>query len=113
MYAAVQLQLSGHDVSSEDAQSSLANILGGGPSAPPGAGRVEVAPPAAGDDVESDGEGSSEREEDDDRPLTRDELKIKTLRNLAKREGRAAPPDAAGGGGAAGLGRPGGKRAAR
>mmetsp|Transcript_29376 Transcript_29376/g.46099 ORF Transcript_29376/g.46099 Transcript_29376/m.46099 type:complete len:561 (-) Transcript_29376:97-1779(-) len=84
MYAAVQMQMKGHDLSSPEAQAQLASILGHGPSAPIGAGKVEVVPPTAGEEYDSE-EGSDE-EEDDERPLTRDELKAKTLRNLAKRE---------------------------
>ena len=89
MYAAVQLQLSGQDLSSPEAQAALAGILGHGPSAPLGAGKVEVAPPpAAGEERDSDEESEPE-EDEEERPLTRDELKLKTLRSLAKREGRA------------------------
>mmetsp|Transcript_14818 Transcript_14818/g.29725 ORF Transcript_14818/g.29725 Transcript_14818/m.29725 type:complete len:107 (+) Transcript_14818:75-395(+) len=84
MYAAVQMQKQGQDVASQEVQSSLASILGHGPAVPLGAGKVEVVPPTAGEEYDSE-EGSDE-EEDDERPLTRDELKQKTLRNLAKRE---------------------------
>jgi len=45
---------------------------------------VEVVPPPASGELES--EEGSEEEEEDERPLTRDELKAKTLRSLAKRE---------------------------
>jgi hypothetical protein len=65
-------------------QAQLASILGHGPQVPLGGGKVEVIPPAAKEEYES--EEGSEDEEDDERPLTREELKIKTLRNLAKRE---------------------------
>ena len=87
MYAAVQLQLSGRDLASPEAQAALAGILGHGPAVPLGAGRVEVVPPAAGEEYDTD-EGSEEEEEEEERPLTRDELKLRTLRSLAKREGR-------------------------
>ena len=84
MFAAVQMQESGKDVSSAEVQASLALILGQGPAVPAGAGKVEVTPPTAGDDIDS--EDGSDQEEEDERPLTRDELKAKTLRNLHKRE---------------------------
>jgi hypothetical protein len=51
---------------------------------PLGAGEVKVTPPSAGDDVDS--EEDSDEEEEDDHPLSREELKAKTLRNLARRE---------------------------
>mmetsp|Transcript_12924 Transcript_12924/g.33226 ORF Transcript_12924/g.33226 Transcript_12924/m.33226 type:complete len:551 (-) Transcript_12924:16-1668(-) len=84
MYAAVQMHVKGQDVSSREAQAQLASILGQGPLVPLGAGKVEVVPPTAGEDYDS--EEGSEDEDEDERPLTRDELKAKTLRNLAKRE---------------------------
>jgi chromosome segregation ATPase len=95
MYAAVQLQMVGQDLLSPEAQASLANILGHGPAVPIGAGRVEVAPPAAGEDPEgSEGSEGEEAAEEAARPLTRDELKLETLRSLARREGRADRPAA-------------------
>jgi len=93
MFAAVQMQESGKDLSSPEVQASLASILGQGPAVPAGTGKVEVTPPAAGEDLDS--EEGSDQEEDDERPLTRDELKAKTLRNLHKREAveRDGPSD--------------------
>ena len=82
MYTAVKMQEQGQDIKSAEAQAELASIMGQGPAVPLGAGEVKVSPPAAGDDVDSE----EESEEDEDRPLTREELKAKTLRNLAKRE---------------------------
>ena len=84
MYTAVKMQERGQDISSASAQAELASIMGHGPAVPLGAGEVKVTPPSAGEDVDSD-EASDESEEED-RPLTREELKAKTLRNLAKRE---------------------------
>ena len=83
MYAAVKMQENGQDISSADSQAELASILGHGPAVPLGAGEVKVTPPSAGDDVDSE---ELSEDEEDDRPLTREELKAKTLRNLAKRE---------------------------
>lgn len=84
MYTAVKMQERGQDISSASAQAELASIMGHGPAVPLGAGEVKVTPPSAGEDVDSD-EASDESVEED-RPLTREELKAKTLRNLAKRE---------------------------
>ena len=46
---------------------------------------LSIKPPTTGDDaLESDDE--SEEDEDEDRPFSRDELKLKTMRGLAKRD---------------------------
>eukprot|EP00960_Hanusia_phi_P077045 768641-Hanusia_phi.AAC.4 len=102
MYTAAQMRQSGHDETSPDIQvcglhppcallltiscpqTKLAAILGQGPQVPLGSGKVEVVPPPASGELDS--EEGSEEEEEEDRPLTRDELKAKTLRSLAKRE---------------------------
>ena len=85
MYIAVKMQEQGQNISAPDAQAQLASIMGHGPAVPLGAGEVKVTPPSAGDDVDSE---EASDEEEDDRPLTREELKAKTLRNLAKRESK-------------------------
>mmetsp|Transcript_18968 Transcript_18968/g.62385 ORF Transcript_18968/g.62385 Transcript_18968/m.62385 type:complete len:398 (-) Transcript_18968:1724-2917(-) len=84
MYTAAQMKETGHDETSPEIQTKLAAILGQGPKVPLGSGKVEVVPPPASGELES--EEGSEEEEEDERPLTRDELKAKTLRSLAKRE---------------------------
>ena len=84
MYVAVKMQEEGQDISSAELQAQLASIAGHGPAVPLGAGEVKVTPPSAGDDVDS--EEDSDEEEEDDHPLSREELKAKTLRNLARRE---------------------------
>ena len=59
--------------------------VGQGPQAPAGANVLSIKPPTTGDDtLESDDE--SEEDEDEDRPFSRDELKLKTMRGLAKRD---------------------------
>ena len=83
-YVAVKMQEEGQDISSAELQAQLASIAGHGPAVPLGAGEVKVTPPSAGDDVDS--EEDSDEEEEDDHPLSREELKAKTLRNLARRE---------------------------
>merc|ERR1711959_542894 len=68
------------------AQQSLANILGQGPQTPSGATQVTIAPPSAGGE-EGDSDVDSE-EEEEDRPLSREELKARTLKGLSRREGK-------------------------
>ena len=58
-------------------------ILGMGPQTPAGAIHLNVNPPATGDDYSSDDESD---DDDEDRPLTRDELKARTMRRLNKRD---------------------------
>lgn len=61
---------------------SLVTVLGTGPKIPMGAEHIHINPPKA-DEYRSDDE---ERDEEDDaRPLTRDELKSRTLNRLQKR----------------------------
>lgn len=62
-------------------------VLGAGPSAPVGSSNVEILPPSTAEERHSDEESD---EEVDDRPLTRDELQARTLRNLSKRDSRNA-----------------------
>eukprot|EP00242_Pyramimonas_sp_CCMP2087_P016393 CAMPEP_0198197548 /NCGR_PEP_ID=MMETSP1445-20131203/1131_1 /TAXON_ID=36898 /ORGANISM="Pyramimonas sp., Strain CCMP2087" /LENGTH=540 /DNA_ID=CAMNT_0043866861 /DNA_START=245 /DNA_END=1867 /DNA_ORIENTATION=- len=63
-------------------------VLGTGPHAPPGAGQLVIQPPTTTDDQFSDDNDSDD--EFDDRPLTRNELEAKTLRNISKRDSRGA-----------------------
>mmetsp|Transcript_22591 Transcript_22591/g.31476 ORF Transcript_22591/g.31476 Transcript_22591/m.31476 type:complete len:541 (-) Transcript_22591:280-1902(-) len=65
----------------------LRTVLGEGPSAPQGSSNVEILPPSTADDHHSEDESD---EDIDDRPLSRDELQARTLRNLHKKEGRGA-----------------------
>jgi hypothetical protein len=58
-------------------------ILGLGPQTPAGAIHLNVNPPTTGDEFSSDEESD---DEDEDRPLTRDELKARTMRRLNKRD---------------------------
>jgi hypothetical protein len=57
-----------------------------GPAAPPGGISITIDPPMIGDDDDSE----EDTEEDEERPLSRDELKAKTIRGLSKREGQRA-----------------------
>mmetsp|Transcript_31470 Transcript_31470/g.72347 ORF Transcript_31470/g.72347 Transcript_31470/m.72347 type:complete len:561 (+) Transcript_31470:109-1791(+) len=58
------------------------------PQAPAGAVPIAIDPPVIGDDDNSE----EDSDEDDERPLSRDELKAKTLRGLTKREGQRVAP---------------------
>lgn len=62
--------------------------LGAGPHAPVGIANPSIDPPSTADEHRNSDEESEE--EVDDRPLTRDELQAKTLRNLNKRDSRGA-----------------------
>ena len=72
--------LSGAVTGEEGTQTSFVSM---GPQTPAGAIHLNVNPPAAGDDFSDTDESD---DEDDDRPLTRDELKAKTMRRLNKRD---------------------------
>ena len=72
---------------------AIAAILGQGPQMPAGATPLTINPPSTGDDFDSD-EGS---EDDDDRPLTRGELKERAMRGLSKRGGDKAGKEKKGG----------------
>ena len=56
-----------------------------GPNTPAGMSTVSITVPTTAEDFESD-----DSEEDDEHPLTRDELHAKTMRGLAKREASTA-----------------------
>merc|ERR1712166_1210141 len=58
-------------------------ILGMGPQTPAGAIHLNVNPPTTGDDYSS---GDESDDDDEDRPLTRDELKARTMRRLNKKD---------------------------
>lgn len=65
---------------------SLVALLGSGPKVPMGTDHLHVVPPKADDyrsDEDEDGDGAGY--DDDNRPLTRDELKSRTLNRLQKR----------------------------
>jgi len=59
-------------------------VFGQGPAAPAGSTVINIDPPVIGDEDETE----EESDEDEERPLSRDELKAKTLRGLTKREGQ-------------------------
>ena len=67
----------------EEGEEAGGAILGLGPQTPAGAIHLNVNPPATGDDFSSDDESD---DDDEDRPLTRDELKARTMRRLNKRD---------------------------
>jgi len=62
-----------------------------GPNTPAGMSSVSITVPTTAEDFESD-----DSEEDDEHPLTRDELHAKTMRGLAKREASTARKGKAG-----------------
>ena len=59
-------------------------VMGQGPAAPAGSTVINIDPPVIGDEDDSE----DESDDDEERPLSRDELKAKTLRGLTKREGQ-------------------------
>merc|ERR1711998_557796 len=65
----------------------LQNILGVGPATPMGQELVHINPPKL-EDYSSEDE--SDEDEDEARPLTHEELKAKTLKNLHRRSNRDA-----------------------
>jgi len=67
----------------EEGEEGGGAILGMGPQTPAGAIHLNVNPPTTGDDFSSDDESD---DDDEDRPLTRDELKARTMRRLNKRD---------------------------
>ena len=83
MYAASQAAMHGQD-GTPGQGSALSSILGQGPQTAAGSLQISIEPPSTTDDTELD---SSDDEQDEDRPLTREELKAKTMKNLSKREG--------------------------
>jgi len=92
MYAASQAASSGQGDGSAVA---VASVLGQGPQTPAGQGFIQIEPPSALDDQAVDDE--SEEEEGDERPLSLDELKAKTLKSIGRRDGSGAGKKAAGG----------------
>eukprot|EP00899_Mesostigma_viride_P003312 jgi/Mesvir1/12982/Mv05993-RA.1 len=78
MYAA-------HQAMSTDgpAAPAYASILGHGPQTPAGTLQLNIEPPSTTDPANSEDDSN---EEDEDRPLTRDELKAKTMKSIIKRE---------------------------
>ncbi|KAK3273593.1 Outer dynein arm protein 1 [Cymbomonas tetramitiformis] len=62
-------------------------LLGQGPGAPVGTAQLNIHPPSTAGDQD---EESGDEEDADDRPLTRDELQAKTMKNLSKRDSRGA-----------------------
>lgn len=70
----------GEEASTED---EAGPILGMGPQTPAGAIHLNVNPPTTGDDYSS---GDESDDDDEDRPLTRDELKARTMRRLNKKD---------------------------
>ena len=76
-----------HAAQSKDKTGDLSehvSVIGQGPAAPAGSTIINIDPPVIGDEDESE----DESDEDEERPLSRDELKAKTLRGLTKREGQ-------------------------
>jgi len=87
-----------------DAANTLATLLGTGPKVPMGADHLHVIPPKA-DDYRSDDEDNYYLGDGDDenRPLTRDELKFRTLNRLQRRLHGGGSAGAAGGNGSSAL----------
>ena len=79
---ATQAAVHGQDGYAAGTQSALSSILG--PQTAAGSTHLTIDPPSTTEETELD---SSDDEQDDDRPLTREELKAKTMKNLSKREG--------------------------
>jgi len=69
----------------ETVDGQLVPMVGLGPQTPAGAIHLNVNPPTTGDDFSSDDESD---DEDEDRPLTREELKARTMRRLNKRDSK-------------------------
>jgi chromosome segregation ATPase len=63
---------------------SVSSLLGAGPQTAAGSTAIHIQPPSTGEDLESDDDSL---DDEDERPLTRDELKAKTVRGL-NRQGR-------------------------
>jgi hypothetical protein len=84
----INLQMNGNTSAAQLDSSgggASAAVLGIGPNTPAGMSQVSITVPTTADDLESD-----DSEEDDEHPLTRDELHAKTMRGLAKREASTA-----------------------
>eukprot|EP00742_Colponemidia_sp_Colp-10_P000533 GILJ01000580.1.p1 GENE.GILJ01000580.1~~GILJ01000580.1.p1 ORF type:complete len:574 (-),score=156.25 GILJ01000580.1:1098-2819(-) len=77
----------GDDAVSAPQSTTVSNMnLGLSSSLVPGGQPIKIEPPSTGDDF-SDNE-ESEGDDDDERPLTREELKQKTLQGISKRESK-------------------------
>lgn len=83
----------GPSLAQSKSQPNAITVLGAGPKVPMGQEHLHINPPKL-DDYQT--EDDEEEDEDDTRPLTRDELKARTLTRLQKRGG--------GGGGTSGAG---------
>lgn len=66
------------------AEGTSVSVIGQGPAAPAGTIAIHVDPPLIGDEDDS----GEESEDEEERPLSRDELKAKTLRGITKRKTR-------------------------
>jgi len=87
LYAATQAQV--RDPAADgpgSAVPTVTSILGSGPQQPAGQNEINIQPPNTTDDLFDSDEESED--DDDDRPFTRDELKAKTVRGLARRENK-------------------------
>ena len=84
LYATNQAAVHGADGYAPGAGGALSSILGQGPQTAAGSTHLTIDPPSTTEETEMD---SSDDEQDEDRPLTREELKAKTIKNLSKREG--------------------------
>jgi len=73
-----------------------AAALLGGPAAPPSIAPVQIVPPSTEDDRDDDGSESADESVDFDRPLNQNELKLRVMRTVAKKE-QSAPLVPAGG----------------
>mmetsp|Transcript_14819 Transcript_14819/g.29726 ORF Transcript_14819/g.29726 Transcript_14819/m.29726 type:complete len:541 (-) Transcript_14819:80-1702(-) len=73
-----------HNKDMGDTTGDIVAVIGQGPAAPAGSTIINIDPPVIGDEDDSE----DESDEDEERPLSRDELKAKTLRGLTKREGQ-------------------------
>ena len=78
------LQLNHHQQKDTEGGGEVTAVIGQGPAAPAGSTVINIDPPVIGDEDDSE----DESDDDEERPLSRDELKAKTLRGLTKREGQ-------------------------
>ena len=73
-----------HQAQKDTEGGEVVAVIGQGPAAPAGSTVINIDPPVIGDEDDSE----DESDDDEERPLSRDELKAKTLRGLTKREGQ-------------------------
>lgn len=73
-----------HQANKDAEGGDVVAVIGQGPAAPAGSTIINIDPPVIGDEDDSE----DESDDDEERPLSRDELKAKTLRGLTKREGQ-------------------------